>query len=295
MDKNFGESFRILRTMKKYKLKEIATDEVSASQISKFERGEANMSIDKVFIALDNMNVTFDEFETTYHNVTRTLNFVHRLDYDKYYNLKDIAKLKEFLSELGQKIIDEPYKIRRKLNKIVIENMLEEISDFKLSPVQKKKNQQRLETYFSEIEIFNEYEIWVLSETYMMLSEEIRYRIIQFSFGNTQFVSGNAKRRHTMIKFYANLLHESLKKDDTVRALEYIQFLEDMGIVSNGTTEYDLWDRSMFHFYSGMYKVKIGNESGYADMENIINYLGILNSKALQTKFEREYEQLKMD
>lgn len=62
MDKTYGEIFKSLRLNKGFSIKEIACEQVSRTTISKFENGCSNISIDKFFNLLKNINVSPQEF-----------------------------------------------------------------------------------------------------------------------------------------------------------------------------------------------------------------------------------------
>lgn len=62
---NLGQVFRDLRTNRHISLKQISNDVVSASQISRFERGKSDLSVGKFLTALDNMNIEVSEFIDT--------------------------------------------------------------------------------------------------------------------------------------------------------------------------------------------------------------------------------------
>ena len=65
---NLGQVFKNLRTNRHISLKQISNEEVSVSQLSRFERGESDLSIGKLLIALENMNVEVSEFIDAVHN-----------------------------------------------------------------------------------------------------------------------------------------------------------------------------------------------------------------------------------
>ena len=69
---NLGLIFRNLRTNRHISLKQISDEVVSASQISRIERGESELSIGKFLHALDNMNIEVSEFMDAVNNYQRT-------------------------------------------------------------------------------------------------------------------------------------------------------------------------------------------------------------------------------
>src|SRR5690625_698549 len=59
---NYGTTFRTFRKNKDYTLQQVATGIVSVSFLSKFERGESDISFSVMIELLDRMMVTFEEF-----------------------------------------------------------------------------------------------------------------------------------------------------------------------------------------------------------------------------------------
>lgn len=290
MNKNFGSVFKALRCSKNYKLKEVASKTLSISQISKFENGSSSLTIDRFFEATQNIQVSLSEFETAYQNYLMMPDFVLRNDYEKAFGRKDISKIKEYISKLNYKTKQYPNNKRWPIENIVLENMLAAISDFKLSGKEIDRNQSILESYFNQIDFFSKYEIWVLSHTHNLLDPKTKRNIIQKSFHNTQFISGNVERRRLMLKLYIDLLKRSLEDGEMVESQIYIQFLEDMGITGLGTTEYDLWERLVVKFYKGMYKVKLDldKKTGLDEMGKVLSILGFLDAYGLKSRLEKE-------
>ena len=59
---HLGQVFKNLRTNRHISLKQISNERVSAAQISRFERGESDISLEKFLIALSNMHIEVSEF-----------------------------------------------------------------------------------------------------------------------------------------------------------------------------------------------------------------------------------------
>lgn len=57
-----GEFYKELRLARKLKQSDVACDGLTASQLSKFELGQSMLSADKLILAIQGINVTFDEF-----------------------------------------------------------------------------------------------------------------------------------------------------------------------------------------------------------------------------------------
>src|SRR5699024_7021743 len=59
---HYGATFRTFRQNKGYTLKQVATGIVSISFLSKFERGDSDISFSVMIALLDRMMVTYEEF-----------------------------------------------------------------------------------------------------------------------------------------------------------------------------------------------------------------------------------------
>lgn len=64
----YGKIFKIIRESKNMSLKEVAGDFVTPAQLSRFENGKSNLSVDTFFHCLKNMDVLQGEFSTFYHS-----------------------------------------------------------------------------------------------------------------------------------------------------------------------------------------------------------------------------------
>lgn len=79
--KDYQELGQVLKSFRKNRnilLKQLASPEVSLSQLSRFERGESDISLSKFLVALDNMHVEVKEFmdhSNDYHH-TEQINFM---------------------------------------------------------------------------------------------------------------------------------------------------------------------------------------------------------------------------
>ena len=65
---NYGKVFKMIRESKNMSLKEVAGDFVTPAQLSRFENGKSNLSVDTFFHCLENMDVLQGEFSTFYHS-----------------------------------------------------------------------------------------------------------------------------------------------------------------------------------------------------------------------------------
>ena len=67
--KNFGEIFKTFRESRGLRLKDVAKAGISTSQLSRFEKGETDLTISKFMLILDEINMPIDEFMYAVHDL----------------------------------------------------------------------------------------------------------------------------------------------------------------------------------------------------------------------------------
>ncbi|BAQ25214.1 transcriptional regulator [Streptococcus troglodytae] len=63
-----GELYRELRIARGLKLKDVANDNLSVSQLSRFENGQTMLAADKLLLAIEGIHMTFSEFSHALNN-----------------------------------------------------------------------------------------------------------------------------------------------------------------------------------------------------------------------------------
>ena len=96
---DFGKIFKKYRESRQLKLRDIASKELSTSQISRFENGESDLTITKFMHAIQLINMPIDEFMYTANNFKR--DELNELLYkiQQYTANRDIDSLKKMLSD----------------------------------------------------------------------------------------------------------------------------------------------------------------------------------------------------
>ena len=83
MEKNLktGIIIAFIRETKHLKLKEMTGGDFSESQLAKFEKGETEITVGKLFTVLENSNVYLDEFQNLYNEYEQSdeYNYRHEL------------------------------------------------------------------------------------------------------------------------------------------------------------------------------------------------------------------------
>ncbi|EGQ2915766.1 Rgg/GadR/MutR family transcriptional regulator, partial [Staphylococcus pseudintermedius] len=100
MNSKLGITLRKVRNGKQISLCSLADEHLSKSQISRFERGESEISCIRLINILDKLHITLDEFLILHNEgYTKTESFANLVQYiRKQYLLQNIDNIKSLLS-----------------------------------------------------------------------------------------------------------------------------------------------------------------------------------------------------
>lgn len=162
---SLGELYRELRMTRGLKLKDVAGQKLSVSQLPKFENGQSMLTADKLLVAISAIHMSFSEFGHALNHYQESSYF--RLG-DQLANLQvagDIEGLKEVLKNFEA---DENFDTYNRLMRIDIVSAI-----YALDPSYeiKEDDKQFLMQYLYNIEQWTEYELYLFGNTMSILSD----------------------------------------------------------------------------------------------------------------------------
>ncbi|SDI85117.1 helix-turn-helix domain-containing protein [Streptococcus equinus] len=160
-----GELYRELRIARGLKLKDVARENLSVSQLSRFENGQSMLAADKLLIAISGIHMTFSEFGHAINNYQepKLFHLVNKIS--NLYNQQDIDGLYKLLeTEKNSEVFD----VYNRLNELIIKTSISTL-DPTYEITEEEKN--FLTTYLYEIEEWTEYELLVFGNTMSILPE----------------------------------------------------------------------------------------------------------------------------
>lgn len=162
---SLGELYRELRMTRGLKLKDVAGQKLSVSQLSKFENGQSMLTADKLLVAISAIHMSFSEFGHALNHYQESSYF--RLG-NQLANLQvvgDIEGLKEVLKNFEA---DENFDTYNRLMRIDIVSAI-----YALDPSYeiKEDDKQFLMQYLYSIEQWTEYELYLFGNIMSILSD----------------------------------------------------------------------------------------------------------------------------
>ena len=290
MFEEYGKTLRMVRQQKGITLKELADNICSVSFLSKFERGDSDITLSLMSKLLEKLMMNFDEFLYIHNDYqpdqleqffkTVGTAFLSR-DVNQLKNLKEkeLKKWKQYsvetyhynalLLEIYESIVDPTY------------------TDEGL----KQYNIQLLADYLFRVEVWGYYELKLYSATLLLLEpgmvvmlsrtayeksarfkdfKKVNDSITAVLFNTIIFLLGSVNRFHEEFTYQKEFM-------------EFISYLEQIAI-----PESNLMERTYLIELKGAYEIRVGNkDEGVAKMKKVIRILNDLNSTKLANGIEQ--------
>ena len=167
----FGATFRQLRELKGISLSSLASEEISKSQISRFELDENDISFQKLFYLLEQIKVTLPEFlvAANNHENSHFQLFLSHLSHS--IDQMDTSSLQKLYEE-ELLHYEENRNDYHKLNSLMVLNA---IYDFQPATPIKDSDCLFLSDYLFSVEEFGYYEFVLLANSYRILPSSLLY------------------------------------------------------------------------------------------------------------------------
>ena len=271
-----GALLKKIRLSKNLTLKELASDYLSVSFLSKFERGESDISLSRFFLLLDKLDVSIEEF----YGILSQDNPTHT---EKAYYQNDSLSLQKYAGEERHKFEltqDKSFLY----NSIMLESFLASVSNKEVD----ENKVRELTDYLFSIEQWGKRELIILgnsmsfisTQTLNVLTKEIVYR--------TRLFGNSDSNQRIRISLLINAASEFLRRDELDLAKYYLDLVNDSGI-----PEVLLYERHELIFVMGSYLIKSGEVAeGRNLIEGCLETLRTLGAEKLLLAKESEYQEL---
>ena len=278
-----GSLFKKIRRSKKLSLKDVAGDYLSISFLSKFERGDSEISLSRFLLLLSNLDVSIEEFYgiLANENPTDTEKLLERVSKAFYQN--NVLALEKYLAEENRRYEQTNNKTYL-YNVIMIESFLSSIGDYDI----KQEHIDRMTDYLFAIEQWGKRELIILgnsmpsisTETLKILTKDIIYKTTLF---------GNSESNYRVrIGILINAISEFLKRSEFDITKAHLDMLLALGI-----PESFLYEKMEYNFLLGTFWLKTGRtDMGKKMIDNCLEVLRHLGADHLLLSKEKSYKEL---
>lgn len=280
---NIGKVFKLIRESKNMSLKEVAGDYVTSAQLSRFENGKSNLSVDTFFYCLKRMNTSGGEFTTLY---------------DVYYQSEDISLSKELHKAIElhninffNHQIDVYTKQYQATNSASDRLMIAILHTFKQrcddSYIIPESDKTFIADYLLSIDDWGIYELWIFGNCARVLSSKSLEILGMEVINRTQFYKNIAENRKRVQKVLLNVVGHLLDRQEERASIKFLRVLDDMDIL-----ETDLLERLLLKFNKAYLGYIQGRKESIQVMEQCKIIADFLNCSDLSKQIETTISQL---
>lgn len=282
--KNYGEAFRYFRKLNGYSLEYAAADSISKSQLSRFERGENEISLSTFFELLSNINVSIENFCNYLEHYKRSEldDFLVNLSPNFYsLNTKGLEEIKNEQQKLFEKSGEKTHRI----NTIMVQGLLNQIDR---NHIVSRDDLNLVYDYLFQKERWESYEITLIGNLYHLFEIDYIYRVGKEILERTHYYEKIGKNRNLVVSACLNFWFCFLENLHLIYADYFEMKLKE--ILKDDTK---VFEKSTFKFIEG-YKIYLteSKESGIKQMQNVIKYFEFIESKNIALYFQRRLNQL---
>lgn len=266
--KKFGEVFRYFREAKNMSLREVAGNDSSASQISRFERGQTGINIETFYHCLHAMNISMHEFESKYNEFNHISDIIYSTKISEAYLEGNISKLTAILKDELNSDTESS-----RLNSIIIKIVI-----FMCDSTKKihKRDIEYLSDYLFSINDWNRYEIWLFGNSIFVLPSKT-LEVLGCELINTlHFHKSSEDHKRKIYMTLLNIIGCFLERNELELSLKFLTYIENSNI-----PESEMYVRIFYKYTNLIYLYKSGDESSLSELARItefLEFIGCFNS-----------------
>ena len=258
MDDSYGKVFKMIRESKNMSLKEVAGDFVTPAQLSRFENGKSNLSVDTFFYCLRRMDVLQGEFSTFYSAYFQNQDVRLSPQLLKAIQSRNIGYLDKQIKEYQERFAEEGRKSDRVL--IAVFHVMINRCDPKQGVPETER--QVIADYLMSVDEWCFYELWILGYCARSLNTKLLELLSSELLNRTQFFNGITENRKRVYKVLLNIVGHLLDRKEDRTAARLINSLDSLDIL-----EADLYERLQLKFAKGHLNYLQGNIKGLETMK----------------------------
>lgn len=279
MKSKLGITLRKVRKGKQISLCSVADEHLSKSQISRFERGESEISCIRLINILDKLHITLDEFlvlhNEDYTNAELFANLVQyiRKQYSSH-NIKNIAAL----------LSDSSLYTLNSFEKTMIKSILHTMDS---SIIPSNKELLQLTDYLFKVEKWGYYEITLLGNCVRTINYNSYFLLTKEMLNNYIYSSLNKTNKRIVTQLAINCLILSVDKEEFSNCTCLIT--EIKALLDN---ELNFYEQTVFLYATGYFEFKRHSDSGIEKMKQAIQVLDILGEDKLKFHYTSHFYKL---
>lgn len=279
MKSKLGMTLRKVRKGKQVSLSSVADEHLSKSQISRFERGESEISCARLINILDKLHISFDEFLILHdQDYTKTELFANLVQYiRKQYSSQDINNIVYLLCDSSNYTLNS-------FEKTMVKSILYTM-DSTIFPSDEELLQ--LTDYLFKVEKWGYYEIILLGNCVRTINYKSYFLLTKEMLNNYLYSSLNKTNKRIVTQLAINCFILSIDKEEFSNCSYLIS--EIKSLLDN---ELNFYEQTVFLYATGYFEFKRQSSSGIKKMKQAIQVLDILGEDKLKLHYTNHFNKL---
>ena len=279
MKSKLGITLRKVRKGKQISLCSVADEHLSKSQISRFERGESEISCIRLINILDKLHITLDEFLVLHNeDYTNAELFANLVQYiRKQYSSHNIKNITALLSDSSHYTLNS-------FEKTMIKSILHTMDS---SIIPSNKELLQLTDYLFKVEKWGYYEITLLGNCVRTINYNSYFLLTKEMLNNYIYSSLNKTNKRIVTQLAINCLILSVDKEEFSNCTCLIT--EIKALLDN---ELNFYEQTVFLYATGYFEFKRHSDSGIEKMKQAIQVLDILGEDKLKLHYTSHFYKL---
>ena len=279
MKSKLGITLRKVRKGKQISLCSVADEHLSKSQISRFERGESEISCIRLINILDKLHVTLDEFLILHDDdYTNSESFANLVQYiRKQYSSQSIDNIACLLSDTANYTLDP-------LEKTMVKSILHTM-DSRIIPSDEELLQ--LTDYLFKVEKWGYYEIIIFGNCARTINYNSYFLLTKELLKNYIYSSLNKTNKRMVTQLAINCLILSIDEEKFSNCCYLISEIKTL--LDN---EFNFYEQTVFLYATGYYEFKRQLSSGIEKMKQAIQVFDILREDKLKLHYTDHFNKL---
>ena len=275
--KNFGEIFKKFRESRGLRLKDLTKAGISTSQLSRFEKGETDLTISKFIHILNEINMPIDEFMYAVHDFHRDELNELLAQVRKYVTTRDIEGMKRLLiSQMENEGKREKF---HHINTILVKIRLQDLSGEKYY---NETELNDLTDYLFGVEYWGYYELLIFMNTLDVLKHDVFMVLAREMSRRSDFYKEIPINRRLISTMLLNAYITCIEKKKFMDALYFEKQLKQCFFI-----EIEIYERLIFLYAQNLYRYqKNGNKIAIIEMKKCIGAIKLAGSNHLAKIYE---------
>lgn len=279
MKSSLGKTLRKVRQGKQITLCSVADENLSKSQISRFERGESEISCIRLINILNKLHISLDEFIILHEKDNdHTKSFAHLIHYiRKQYSLQNMESISKLLSNSSNYNLNS-------FERTMVKSILHTV-DQKVFPSDEEI--LNLTDYLFQVESWGYYEIILLANCVRTVQYSSYFLLTMEMLKNSIYSSLNKTNKRLVTQLAINCLILSIDLEEFSNCIYLISEIEKL--LEN---EQNYYEQTVFLYSTGYFEFKKKDQNGIDKMKQALQVFEILGEYNIKSQYQEHFNKI---